>query len=138
MPATIVRQVVRKNLAIAVNAAVTDDIDMGGAERGAVFVPVGWDTADICFLGAMESNAYTPDKATDAPGVGIQPAPTFSLIRDETGTALRISGIVPGAWHLFPSRVLALKYFRLQSTLVGAVTPTNQSSARALTVVMKS
>lgn len=138
MPATIVRQVVRKNLTIAVDNAVTDDIDMGGADRGMVFVPVGWDTADICFLVAMESNAYTPDFATDAPGVDIQPEPVFSLLRDETGAALRISGIVPGTWHLFPQRALTAKYFRLQSTLVGAITPTNQSAARTLTVATKS
>ena len=138
MPAVIVRLPIRKNLTIAVNESVTDDVDLGGAETGAVFVPLGWGTADICFLGAMESNAYTVDKHWASPGVGIQPTPPFSIVRNEMGVALRISNITPGTWHLFPARVLALKYFRLQSTLAGSVTPSPQANVQVLTVVSKS
>ena len=132
MPATILRSHWWKNLTMAVNTALTEVLDVGGMASGSVFVPLGWNAADLCFLVAPDSNAYK--LAEDTTGA----TPAFTLLRDAAGVAVRISGVVPGTWHLIPTGALVMKYIQIQSTNVGAITPTNQADARALMVALKS
>ena len=132
MPATILRSHVWKQLSVAVNTAVTEVVDAGGMVSGALFVPLGWNASDLCFLAAYDSNAYRLDEDTTGD------TPAFALLRDATGVALRISGIVPGTWHLIPAGALVMRYLQLQSTNVGAITPTPQADKRDLILMLKS
>lgn len=132
MPAQIHRISWSKNIAIAVNAATTDFLNIESAEKGMVFVPSAWNAADLCFLTTSQSNA---DRlATDQ----LPSDPAYALMRDEFGVALRITPVVPGTWHYIPAKALGVKYLQIQSTNVGATTPTNQVDARALVIVLKS
>ena len=137
MPAVILRSHPWKQLKMLADTALTVVVDVGGMERGMVFVPLNWGTADIAFLAAYESDAYRLAEDTAQAATTV---PAFALLRDETGAVVKMTGLVPGCWHLIPTRALAMKYLQLQSTNVGLTvsTPTNQAEDCDLILAMKS
>lgn len=124
-----------KELVIAANESDTDVVDVSSAEKAMVFVPVGWNGADLTFLAAAFSNSdrLDEDKVAEA-SEGL----TFYPVCDESGTLLRISNIVAGRWYSLPAGALAVKYLKLRSTQVGGNDETNQADTRRLRLLTKS
>lgn len=133
MPAVIQRSVTGpKTLTIAADDWLTPMVDVSCCDKALVFVPLGWNGADLTFKAAAQSNE---DRLPDDQ---LAVTPTYADIRDEVGLLVRITPVVPGAWHVVPSKALSCKYLKFQSTNVGSDAKTNQANARALVLLQKS
>lgn len=133
MPAVIHRSVTDpKRLKILANESASEPCDITSGATAAIFVPIGWNAADITFLTCYYEASYVLGENR------LASPPAYALLRDENGDALRIKNIVAGAWYVVPAKVMTVKYVKLQSTNAGLDTPTNQADVRELLIAFKS
>lgn len=109
---------------IAINTAISDELDFTDFSGGIVIIPVAWTAANLGIQVAEKGGG------------------TFAILRNATGTPVQISGIkVDGVRaYALPDEVFACSSIKLWSKNAAAATETdtNQTAARSLNVLLKS
>ena len=104
------------SITIANGAALSAAFNMDTFTRGIVHLPAAWTTADIGFYVSSEfGGTYT--KLSDASGIVV------------------ISGPVASGSYVLPSNMVAARFVKLWSNLVGA--DENQGADRIMTIDLK-
>lgn len=116
------RQSGLRKAAIAAGAALSGVIDLREMAGGILKNDgTNWTAADIVF-----------DVREKEDG-------TFTTLKDETGTAVRISGLATDAAHArkLPDELFACRYVKIKSVGVGTVVAENQTNAQSITLILK-
>lgn len=119
------RRYIEKSMVMADGVAITTaPIDMSIYAGGMVLIPTGWVAANLGFK-----------ISTDYAG-------TFTLLRDDTGVPVQISGIITDAagWHKLPDDLFGAHWLHLwsKSATAATITEVNQTGGPlTFTVALK-
>lgn len=116
------RQSSVRKAAIAAGAALSGAIDLREMAGGILKNDgTNWTVADIVF-----------DVCETAGG-------TFTTLEDETGTAVRLSGLATNAAEArkLPDELFAAHWVKLRSVTAGSVTSANQTNAQSFSLMLK-
>lgn len=111
-----------RKAAIAAGASVSGVIDLREMAGGILKNDgTNWTAADIVF-----------DVCETETG-------TFTTLEDETGTAIRVSGLATNAAEArkLPDELFAVRYMKIKSVGVGTVVAENQTNAQSFSLILK-